>query len=117
MKVYTIEFGLLLNDESGTKFHCLNQPSFLDIKKANKELSLYLRETGFNFTENNGCYTATYNDGYYIEMYENDVELTTEEIKEIKKYADYPDGTSLSRPIKELFIDNTGRIVKIKETY
>lgn len=117
MKVYTIEFGILFNTKSGTEFHCLNQPSFLDAKKANKEIALYLRETGFRFSENNGCYTATCNNGYYIEMYENDIELTAEEIKDIKKYADYPDGTSLSRPIKELFVDNTGRIVKIKETY
>lgn len=117
MKVYTIEFGLLLNDESGTAFYCLNQPSFLDAKKANEELELYLRETGLGFREDNGYYTETRNDGYYIEMYENDVELTAEEIKEIEEYADYPDGTSLSRPIQELFVDNTGRIVKIKEIY
>ena len=114
MKVYTIEFGEFIETSNGTYQHCMNQPSFLDIKKANKEISIYLKNIGFMFREYDGRITSTLSNGFYIELYENEVTLDKHEIKEIKQHANYPDGTSLSTPIKRLYVDCSGEIVILR---
>lgn len=102
-KIYTIERGIFWIDGDKCFIECKNQPSFLDIDKANDELDLYLRECSLFFNEN-----KKYQDYCcYIELYINEEELDDDEIKQIEEFCDYPDGTSLTAPIKAIYIDNS----------
>lgn len=110
-KVYTIEFGIFWFYQDKLYRECKNQPSFLNIKEANEELENYLKWSYPLFSENTDT-KKHLETGYYIELYENEVDLKNYEIKLIKEENDYPDGTSLSNPIREIFIDNSGKLVQ-----
>lgn len=106
-KVYTIEYGKFWIEGDDYFVECKNQPSFLDIDKANEELASYLKQSDLFFVNNEEYKKVQYKEGYYIELYENEVELTEKEIKDIEEEFDYPDGTSLTAPIKTIYIDNS----------
>lgn len=109
----TICYWNLLNTDNSVYRECKNQPSFFNIEEANDELELYLRECNMFFVEDKE-HTKHLDDGYYIELYENEAELDAYELEQIIENNDYPDGTSLSPPIREIFVDNSGKIVFYK---
>lgn len=100
MKLYTIEFGKFYLINNKIYRGCKNQPAFLNKTEADAEINYYIQEYFSsiffkNKTDNDVC-------GYYLEVYEDDVNLSLEEIEYIKENNCYTEsGTNL---IKEMVI-------------
>ena len=109
--VYTIEYGRFYTNEHGiNQQECTNQPSFISIDEARKELQLYYSQCLPTFPEK--VQPQNYdNGGYYLELYVGEFDLSDEEIKEIKEENNLIDATSRSWLSTELIIDNSGGII------
>lgn len=100
MKVYTIEFGefLLINGKSYRR--CRNQTAMLDINSANAEVNYYLNNyfNSISVSQDNNI------SGYYLEVYIDDWDLSSEQIEYIEEYNCFTEGgTNLVKEIVVCF--------------
>ena len=110
-RVYTIEFGRFHDcGEQGIYQECTNQPSFISLEEATKELNLYFGLCGLYFPDT--FETNSHADGYYIELYIGDFNLTQGQIDRINNENDLPNAVSSSKLCNEIVVDKCGKIIK-----